>query len=179
LVAATYRTWPITSRAIDGGNQLSVALTDTAAVAAWGWSGDGGTAVPEAAKSGVVKVVAAGSDVAALKNDGSVVVWGDTDFGPTPAAAMSGVVSVAVGYDFVVALKSDGSLVSWDPNNVYGQQNLPAGAGYQATALAANGYFAMTLHQPTSAPTISGAPTPAVLGLPYDYGLTVGGTPAR
>ncbi|HEV7657260.1 MAG TPA: hypothetical protein VGP36_21375 [Mycobacteriales bacterium] len=161
---------------IDGGNALSVALTDTGAVAAWGWDGGGGTAVPDAAKSGVVKVVASGNDVAALKSDGSVVTWGasTTAIGPTPAAARSGVVDVAVGFDFAVALKSDGSLVSWGSGNAYGQQNIPAAAGYHATALAANGFFAMTLHAPLASvpPVINGTPPAAVLGQPYDFTVT-------
>jgi Regulator of chromosome condensation (RCC1) repeat len=157
---------------IDSSYGTSVALTDTGSVVTW--APNGVTAVPDAAKSGVVKVRTSDANVAAVKSDGSVVTWGVTDLGPTPAAAMSGVVDVALGSDFAVALKSDGTLVTWGP----GQQNIPGLATFGVTSVAAGGYFAMTLHQPSSAPTITGTPTPAVQGTPYDFGLTVGGTPA-
>jgi alpha-tubulin suppressor-like RCC1 family protein len=145
---------------IAAGNSFALAVTDTGSVAAWGSNSFGQSTVPDAAKSGVVKVVAMDSSAAALKSDGSVVTWGgQTKVGATPAAAMSGVVDVAIGYDSAVALKSDGSLVAWGPGNAHGQQDIPAGAGYEATSLVEGGYFAMTLHQPTAAPTITGTPT--------------------
>ena len=150
----------------------SVVLTDTGSVVTW--SPGGPTTVPDAASSGVVKIDTADSNVAAVKSDGSVVTWGVTDLGPTPVAAMSGVVDVAIGDDFAVALKSDGTLVTWGP----GQQSIPSQAAYGVTSLVAGDHFAMTLHQPSSPPTITGTPPPAVQGTPYEFALTLGGTPA-
>jgi hypothetical protein len=160
------------------GNAFAVAATDTGSVVAWGSNTYHQTEVP-AGLSGAVKVAAMDSTAAAVTSNGSAVAWGgSTTIGATPAAAMSGVVDVAVGYDSAAALKSNGSVVAWGPGNTHNQQNVPAGAGYQATRLVGGGYFFMTLQQPTSAPTVSGTPTPAVLGQPYDYALTVGGAPA-
>jgi hypothetical protein len=159
---------------IASGEDFGVAVTDAGSVVAWDWDGGADPAVPDAAKSGVVKVVSTASNVAAIKSDGSVVTWGRFDLGPTPAAAMSGVVDATVGMNFAVALKSDGSLVSWGPGGL----DTPVGAGYQVSGMASSWTAAMTVHQPASAPTVTATPTPAVLGQPYDYALTVGGTPA-
>ncbi|HWM03373.1 MAG TPA: hypothetical protein VNP92_13655 [Actinophytocola sp.] len=168
---------------INGASQSSFAVTDTGSVVAWGNDVGGQTEVPDAAKSGVVKIAAYGNDVAAVKSDGSVVTWGASShgIGPTPAAAMSGVVDVAVGFDYAIALKANGALVAWGPNNAYGQQNIPGAAAAGVTDLAAGAQFAMTIHAPFStpvAPSISGTPTPAVLGQPYDFALNAAGNPA-
>jgi len=59
---------------------------------------------------------------AALKNDGSVVVWGDqlgdNSKGLTnvPVAAQSGVIAIAAGWHHMVALKNDGSVIAWGAN---------------------------------------------------------------
>jgi hypothetical protein len=167
---------------IEGGNQFSVALTDAGSVVVWGSNINNAREVPDAAKSGVVKIAAYGGTVAAVKSDGSVVTWGsDNSLGSTPAAATSGVVDVAVGTGFAIALKANGALVAWGPNNAWGQQNIPGAAAAGVTGLAAGAEFAMTIHAPFStpvAPSISGTPTPAVLGQPYDFALTAAGNPA-
>jgi hypothetical protein len=164
---------------IAAGNTVGLAVTDTGSVAAWGTVAFGQNIVPDAAKSGVVKVVAMDSSIAALKSDGSVVTWGGpTKVGATPAAAMSGVADVAIGYDSAVALKSDGSLVAWGPGNTHGQQNIPAEASYQATSVVEGGYFAMTLHQPWSAPVFgSNNPPGTEVNAAYNYSVNITGTP--
>ena len=65
--------------------------------------------------SGVMAIAAGGDHTVALKNDGSVVAWGDNGYGQTtvPVAAQSGVTAIAAGGSHTVALKNDGSVVAW------------------------------------------------------------------
>ena len=80
----------------------------------------------------------------ALKKDGTVVAWGDNDYGQTDVpAGLSGVISISAGADFAYALKSDGTVVAWG-NNSTRQTNIPPGllpvdaieAGYWYSLLA-------------------------------------------
>lgn len=76
--------------------------------------------------SGVVEAASTYSAFAATKADGSVVTWGETDFGgdaecapggscrPAPAGSLaSGVTKVWGTYDAFAALKADGTVVAW------------------------------------------------------------------
>ncbi len=82
----------------------------------------------------------------ALKQDGTVVAWGDNGSGQTRVpAGLSGVVAIAAGGFHTVALKEDGTVVAWGSNKnwgeIVGQSTVPAGlsgvvaiaAGYQHT----------------------------------------------
>ena len=84
----------------------------TGSVVAWGLVDFGGT-TPGNVSSGVVAVYSVGRAFAALKTDGSVVVWGELAGGTTPSNVSSGVVAVySTGIAFA-ALKTDGSVVAW------------------------------------------------------------------
>ena len=92
----------------------------TGSVQAWGnigttppWpsSSEGGGGV----SSGVVAVYSNNGAFAALKSDGSVVLWG----GGTVTNANSGVVAVYSNTQAFAALKTDGSVVAWG-NSSYG-----------------------------------------------------------
>ena len=50
-------------------------------VLAWGYNGQGQTTIPAAAQSGVTAIAAGGWHTVALKNDGTVVAWGDNHSG--------------------------------------------------------------------------------------------------
>ena len=100
-------------------------------------------AVP-AGLSGVVAVAAGSSHSLALKADGTVVAWGDNDFGQSDVpAGLSGVVAVAAGGDHSLALKADGTVVAWGNNN-YGQSAVPAGLT-GVVAVAAGGDHSLAL----------------------------------
>ena len=74
----------------------------------------------------------------ALKADGTVVGWGDNDYGQTtiPASATN-VVAIAAGSNHSLALKADGTVVGWGYND-YGQTTIPASAT-NVVAIAAGG----------------------------------------
>jgi hypothetical protein len=65
-----------------------------------------------------------------LKGDGSIVGWGNNDFGQTNVSAPNtGFVAVAAGGFHSLGLKADGSIVTWgcgNPEYNYGQCNVPA-----------------------------------------------------
>jgi hypothetical protein len=102
--------------------------------------------VPLAAQSGVVAIAAGGHHTVALKSDGSVLAWGDNQFGQTsvPIAAKSGVTAIAAAGNHSVALKSDGSVLAWGTKEVFGQTNVPAGL-LPALAIAAGFHLTVAI----------------------------------
>jgi formylglycine-generating enzyme required for sulfatase activity len=145
--------------AIAAGGMFTVALKNDGTVVAWGDNLYGqvtgtaaqGTGAPRCAVaapvtlggqvlSGVTAIAAGAFYTVALKNDGSVLAWGNNDRGQTdvPVAAQSGVTAIAAGFYHSVALKNDGTVVVWGPNS-YGQTNVPVAAQSGVVAIAAGG----------------------------------------
>ena len=105
------------------------ALKTDGSVITWGRSDFGGnssvatyysggyiyTSVASSLTSGVVTVTnSATYAFAALKTDGSVVAWGNPNYGgTTPGGVSSGVVAVYSNFGSFAALKNDGSIVAW------------------------------------------------------------------
>jgi hypothetical protein len=85
--------------------------------------------VADELSSGVVRIQGTQGAFAALKNDGSVVAWGDSQFGGdervVAAQLTSGVRTIYSNYYAFVAQKNDGTLVSWG-NPVSGADKAPA-----------------------------------------------------
>ncbi|MFC3343048.1 immunoglobulin-like domain-containing protein [Paenibacillus abyssi] len=73
-----------------------------------------------------VKVDGGGSHSLALKPDGTVVAWGNNDYGQTDVPAeLNGVVAISAGWSHSLALKSDGTVVAWGLD-IEGQTDIPA-----------------------------------------------------
>jgi hypothetical protein len=91
-----------------------------------------------------VAIAAGGEHSLALKSDGTVVAWGNTNFGQTNVpAGMSNVMAIAAGDAHSLALINDGTLVSWG-DNTYGQTNtISEGPGLAVKLIAAGGNHSM------------------------------------
>lgn len=98
-----------------------------------------------------VKAIAAGARHSlALKSDGTVVAWGQTDNGGADLipAGLTGVKAIAAGANWNLALKTDGTVTGWGAYNsnlhVTGLSNVTAIAGgwYHWLALKADGSLA-------------------------------------
>ncbi len=129
--------------AIAAGNQHGMALKNGGVIE---WDEGGETTVPAAAQSGV-KAIAAGEDhsMAVKAADGSVVAWGDNDYGQTIVpTGLSGVKAIAGGYLHSMALKEDGSVVAWGSGSL-GQTTVPAAAQSGVKAIDAGRYHSMAL----------------------------------
>ncbi len=86
----------------------------------------------------IIAVAAGEAHTAALRNEGSVVVWGNNYYGQAsvPLAATSGVIAIAAGRGHTVALKNDGSVVAWGSNGA-GQTTVPETANSGVVAVSA------------------------------------------
>ena len=94
--------------------------------------------------TGVVALVGGDAHGLALRNDGTLVAWGDNSFGQGVVPAdLSGIVGIAAGAYHNLALKSDGTLAAWGDNRL-GQSTIPAGLS-GVVAIAAGGYHNLAL----------------------------------
>lgn len=127
---------------IAAGVSHSLALKNGGVIS---WSSDIDYPVPDAATAGVLQVAAGGYERAAVKVDGSVIVWDDAgNLQAVPEAAKSGVVQVSLSGGHYLALKSDGSVIAWGGNS-YGQATVPVAAQSDVTEVAAGGYHSLAL----------------------------------
>jgi hypothetical protein len=146
--------------AIAAGGQHSLALLADGSVVGWGLNSHGeATGVPSPAQpydssgpviiggqplSNVVAIAAGGQHSLALLADGTVVAWGDNQYGQceVPAEATD-VIEIACWYLHNLALRADGTVVAWG-NNWYGQTEVPTGLS-NVVAIAAGGYHNQAL----------------------------------
>jgi alpha-tubulin suppressor-like RCC1 family protein len=142
--------------AIAAGDGDSLALQADGTVVGWGFNYCGeATGVPTTTSpfdnsgpvviggqvlSGVVAIAAGDVHSLALKADGTVVGWGDNEFGQaTIPAGLSNVVAIAAGSYHSLALKADGTVVGWGDNE-YGETTIPAGLSNVVAIAAGKGY---------------------------------------
>lgn len=154
LGAAYVPIFPQRIVAVDGGIGHSIALTDTGKVVSWGPSveygqmnmpvgiGIGGSAQP------VTAISAMGINNAALLQDGSFVVWGDTYNGAIISMpyilSITPMKMVAAGCFHFVALTVDGVVYAWGSND-YGESTPPAGLQGAMSVDAGDGYSSALL----------------------------------
>lgn len=129
--------------AISAGNAYSMAVIN-GSVVVWGYNESGAT--PVAGLSGVTAISAGWFHRLYLKNDGSVVAWGDNLYGQAtvPTSVLAGVIAVAAGASHSLVLNGNGSVVSWGYND-YGQVSVPAAASSGVIAIAGGRSHALAL----------------------------------
>ena len=136
-------------------NDFGATISRSALVVPLGWQLNGANPLTNALHSpftdpGValtmpmVAVAGGGLHSLVLKADGTVVCWGNNDYGQTnmPATATN-VVALASGGYHSLALRADGTVVAWGDNSV-GQTNVPATAT-NIVALAGGAFHSLAL----------------------------------
>src|SRR5204863_545492 len=107
---------------------------------------------PQSAQPHALAQIAAGDfHSLALKNDGSIVAWGDDSFGqinlPT-AIQTQPAIQIAAGNIHSLALLNNGTVIGWGPApgqfGDYGQCTVPSGLG-QVTEIAAGAVHSLAL----------------------------------
>jgi hypothetical protein len=104
-----------------------------------------------------VQAIAAGTDYgAALKTDGSVVVWGGfaTEVAAVPIAARSGVRAIAGTGNCLAALKTNGSVVVWG-NNRDGQAKVPPVIQGRTVAISTGSFHTVAIVADEQPPVLS------------------------
>lgn len=72
-------------------------------------------------------IAGGGAHSLAIRADGTVVAWGNNNYGQTNVPAeLSNVVAIAAGHSHSLALRADGSVTAWG-QNTYGQTDPPPG----------------------------------------------------
>ncbi len=83
------------------------------------------TKIPEELSSGVVDIAASGDTMAAVKEDGTIVVWGNVSQGENIIPKTdSRPVEIYGGLNHYTALLENGDVMSWGGNN-HGQTDIP------------------------------------------------------
>ncbi len=103
-----------------------IVLTKDGQVLYPGFESNAFSNIPESLSSGVVDIAASSQTVAALKADGTVVVWGNSSNGEDLLPDFpSKIINIEGGRLHYSALMENGDVISWGSNK-NGQINLPA-----------------------------------------------------
>lgn len=139
---------------ISAARNHSLALKLDGTVVGWGWNSIGqatgfvssGPAITTGpvviAGQGLTNVTAIATGISAsiaLRNDGTVVEWGDNQNGRLAApSGLRNVVAIAAGWNYHLAAKYDGAVVSWG-GNIRGQAFPPHGLNNVVAVAASRG----------------------------------------
>lgn len=96
-----------------------------------------------AAKSGVTAIASGWFHLLALKNDGTVLAWGDSPATNAPPG-LSSVVAIAAGNDVSAALRQDGTLLIWG-GTFNGQTSVPEHIQGKVASVAIGGEHVLAL----------------------------------
>jgi hypothetical protein len=111
---------PVTGKAI--APDISVedsqgSLIETGHLFAWGRDEHHQTTIPDTAKYGVRQIALGNWHSMALKNDGTLIPWGEGyNNEPTVPTGLGVVKAIAAGLSYNVAIKQNGSLSAWGSN---------------------------------------------------------------
>lgn len=99
------------------------------------------TKIPESLSSGVVDIAASGESMAAVKEDGTIVVWGNSTHGETDVPATeSKPVEIYGGRYHYTVLMENGEVVSWGDNH-HGQSTVPASVNNEDIVTVFAGFY--------------------------------------
>jgi hypothetical protein len=111
----------------------------------------------------VVAIAAGENHFLALKNNGTVVAWGDNYYNQTNVpAGLTNVMAIAAGWNHSLALLSNHTVVAWG-NNSYGQSSMPNGLTNVVGVAAGGNRTQLILSGHSKSPGIIG------FGYTYDY----------
>ena len=97
--------------------------------------------VPEEAKSGVVDIASTGFSNAALKDDGTVILWGNPSAAERVIPEHDGkIIRIYGSRNHYVALTDKGQIIAWG-NNTFGQATPPVLASGEEPAEIYTGYY--------------------------------------
>lgn len=116
-------------------NLLSTTLAASTSLVAWG----GGRA-PSSGLTNIVAIASGYWHSLGLRDDGTMVVWGDNYFGQLGMpGGLSNVVAIACGYAHSLALQNDGKIVSWGGGGPFDPAIISVPAGISNVAAIAGG----------------------------------------
>jgi len=108
----------------------------------WGFNAYGQAAPP--GLTDATAIAAGYLHSAALRSNGTVLVWGDNSYGQTNVPpGLSNVVAIAAGDFHTFAMRADGSVVGWGDNR-FGQTDVPS-AIVDALGVSAGYYHGLAL----------------------------------
>lgn len=100
-----------------------------------------GTPVLQA--EGLTAIAAGTNHTLGLKNDGTVIAWGNNSYGQTTVPdGLTNVTAIAAGGDYSFAIKADGTVVPWGSNGYVGNPAVPSAVTGLTTIAAGDGHGA-------------------------------------